>query len=148
LRPEPPGTRYPHPYFVRKFLVFISLRVGYRCKILITMKFPAKSSRIRSYVQLRPLRAASVPGRWFEERLLRIIVQQSWEIICTGTVVSLPGWGSSSPKSRNRDVGQPRRRSPFIHNEDMPVVNPSIVKCKSSLPGPQKRGTGGTLNLV
>jgi hypothetical protein len=61
---------YPHPYFANKLLVFLRLRVGLRCKILITMKFPAKSSRIRSYVTFRPLRFRAekrreedVPGR-------------------------------------------------------------------------------------
>jgi hypothetical protein len=54
---------YPHPYFVNKFLVFLRLQVGLRRKILITKKFPAKSSRIRSYVTFRPLLAASVLKR-------------------------------------------------------------------------------------
>jgi hypothetical protein len=31
---------------------------------------------------------------------------------------------------------------------DTPIVNPTAVKCESSIPGPQKRGTGGTLILV
>jgi hypothetical protein len=50
---------YPHPYFVRKILVFLSLQVWLRCKIVKTMKFPAKSSRKGSYAYFRPLRAAS-----------------------------------------------------------------------------------------
>jgi hypothetical protein len=50
-------TRYPHPYFANKLLVFISLRARLRCKILRTKKFPAKSSRIRSYATLQPLQA-------------------------------------------------------------------------------------------
>jgi hypothetical protein len=41
---------YPHPYFVGKFLIFLSLRAWLRRKIVTTKKFPAKSSRIRSYV--------------------------------------------------------------------------------------------------
>jgi hypothetical protein len=39
---------YPHPYLGRKFLVFLRLQAGYRCKIVKTKEFPAKSSRIRS----------------------------------------------------------------------------------------------------
>jgi hypothetical protein len=59
---------YPHPYFVGKFLVFLRIRAGLRCKILRTKKFPAKSSRIRSYVTFWPLlaerrREEDVPGR-------------------------------------------------------------------------------------
>src|SRR5271157_2209404 len=50
---------YPHPYFGCKILVFLSLRTGLRCKIVKTKEFPAKSSRIRSYVAFRPLLAAS-----------------------------------------------------------------------------------------
>jgi hypothetical protein len=62
------GTRYPHPYFVSKFLVFISLGAGLHCKILRTKEFPAKSTRIRSYATLQPLQAEKrreehVPGR-------------------------------------------------------------------------------------
>ena len=53
----PAGTRYPHPYFANKFLVFFSLRAWLRCKILRTKKFPAKSFRIRSYATLQPLQA-------------------------------------------------------------------------------------------
>jgi hypothetical protein len=49
----------PHPYFVSKFLVFMSLRAGSRRKIVKTKEFPAKSSRIRSYAAFRPLLAAS-----------------------------------------------------------------------------------------
>ena len=44
---------YPHPYFVSKFLVFLSLWVWLRGKIVTIKKFPAKSSRIRSYVDDR-----------------------------------------------------------------------------------------------
>jgi len=50
---------YPHPYFGRKFLVFLRLQTGLRCKIVKTMKFPAKSSRIWSYGLFQPLLAAS-----------------------------------------------------------------------------------------
>jgi hypothetical protein len=62
------GTRHPHPYFVNKFLVFISLRAGFRCKILRTKKFPAKSSKERSYATFQPLQAETsreehVPGQ-------------------------------------------------------------------------------------
>jgi hypothetical protein len=49
----------PHPYFVNKILVFLSLREGLRCKIVKTKEFPAKSSRIRSYVLFWLLMAAS-----------------------------------------------------------------------------------------
>jgi len=35
-----------------------------------------------------------------------------------------------------------------MHCEDTPVVNPSGVRRESYVPGPQKRGTGGTLNLM
>jgi hypothetical protein len=49
---------YP-PYFGNKILVFMSLEAGLRCKIVKTMEFPAKSSRIRSYVEFRPLLAVS-----------------------------------------------------------------------------------------
>jgi hypothetical protein len=51
-----PGIRqswkigYPHPYFGRKVVVFLRLQTGLRCKIVKTKEFPAKSSRIRSYV--------------------------------------------------------------------------------------------------
>jgi hypothetical protein len=62
-RPQSWKIGYPHPYFVNKFLVFLRLQVGLRRKILITKKFPAKSSRIRSYVTFRPLLAASVLKR-------------------------------------------------------------------------------------
>jgi hypothetical protein len=58
----------PSPYFVRKILVFFNLQVGLRCKILKTMKFHAKSSRIRSYGEFHPLLA--VPGRKEAQRLL------------------------------------------------------------------------------
>jgi hypothetical protein len=44
---------YP-PYFGNKILVFMSLEAGLRCKIVKTMEFPAKSSRIRSYAMIRP----------------------------------------------------------------------------------------------
>jgi hypothetical protein len=62
------GTRYPHPYFANKFLVFISLQVCLRCKILRTKKFPTKSSKERSYTTFQPLlaekrREEHVPGR-------------------------------------------------------------------------------------
>jgi hypothetical protein len=67
------STRYPHPYFANKFLVFFSLQAWLRCKILRTKKFPAKSSRIRSYVDY---------GRGLDEMLLRIIVRRMGEIIC------------------------------------------------------------------
>jgi hypothetical protein len=56
---------YPHPYFVNKILVFMSLQAGLRCKILKTMKFPAKYSWIRSYVTFRPLTAACGCKAWF-----------------------------------------------------------------------------------
>jgi hypothetical protein len=49
----------PHPYFGRKILVFRSLRVGLRCKIVKTKKLPAKSSRIRSYETFLLVLAAS-----------------------------------------------------------------------------------------
>jgi hypothetical protein len=39
---------YPPPYFGYKLLVFMSLQVGLRCKIVITKELFAKSSRIRS----------------------------------------------------------------------------------------------------
>jgi hypothetical protein len=42
---------HPHPYSVSKLLVFLSLRVSTCCKILITKRFPAESSWIRSYVE-------------------------------------------------------------------------------------------------
>jgi hypothetical protein len=48
---------YPHPYFGHKILVFFGLQAGLRCKIVKTKEFPAKSSRIRSYGQFRPLLA-------------------------------------------------------------------------------------------
>ena len=35
-----------------------------------------------------------------------------------------------------------------LTRKDNPAVNPSAVKCESSLPGHQERGTGGTLNVV
>jgi hypothetical protein len=41
---------YPHPYFGRKVVVLLRLQTGLRCKIVKTKEFPAKSSRIRSYV--------------------------------------------------------------------------------------------------
>jgi hypothetical protein len=64
-------SRYPHPYFGRKILVFLRLQTGLRCKIVKTKEFPAKSSRIRSYGPFRPLlafpaerrREEDVPGR-------------------------------------------------------------------------------------
>jgi hypothetical protein len=31
---------------------------------------------------------------------------------------------------------------------ETPVVNLTVMKCKYSIPGPQKRGTGGTLSVV
>jgi hypothetical protein len=40
---------YPHPYFGRKFVVFMKLQTGLRCKIVKTKEFLAKSPRIRSY---------------------------------------------------------------------------------------------------
>jgi hypothetical protein len=43
---------YPHPYFGRKVFVFLRLQTGLRCKIVKTKEFPAKSSRIRSYVDV------------------------------------------------------------------------------------------------
>jgi len=39
-------------------------------------------------------------------------------------------------------------RSPFIYSEDTPTVKPPVVKSESYLPGPQKRGTAGTLKVV
>jgi hypothetical protein len=71
---------YPHPYFGCKFLVFLKLQTGLRCKIVKTKEFPAKSSRIRSYGPFRPLlaewrRKEGVPGR-LEGILLRIIVHE------------------------------------------------------------------------
>jgi hypothetical protein len=39
---------YPHPYFGRKILVFMSLQTVLRCKIVKTKELPAKSPRIRS----------------------------------------------------------------------------------------------------
>ena len=67
-------------------------------------------------------------------------MQRRVEIICTGTVISdqFARLRFIVSHSQNRDMGQPRRRLPFIHNEDIPILNPSIVKCESSLPGPQK----------
>jgi hypothetical protein len=50
---------YPHPYFGCKFVVFMRLQTGLRCKIVKTKEFPAKSSRIRSYEPFRPLPAES-----------------------------------------------------------------------------------------
>ena len=50
---------YPHPYFVSKFLVFLSLWVWLRGKIVTIKKFPAKSSRIMSYGPFWPLPTAS-----------------------------------------------------------------------------------------
>jgi hypothetical protein len=50
--------RYPHPYFGRKVVVLLRLQAGLRCKIVKTKEFPAKSSRIRSYVKFWPLLAA------------------------------------------------------------------------------------------
>jgi hypothetical protein len=44
---------------VRKIPAFLSLQAGVRCKIVKTMKFPAKSSRERSYACFQPLAAAS-----------------------------------------------------------------------------------------
>jgi hypothetical protein len=67
------GMGYPHPYFVNKFLVFIGLQVWLRCKIVKTKELFAKSSRIRSY--------GTIGGR-VEGKLLCMIVQQSWEMIC------------------------------------------------------------------
>src|ERR1039458_3558151 len=92
----------PHPYFVNKFLVFLSLQTGLRCKIVKTKKFPAKSSRIRSYVTFRPLLAASgwkprdegAPGR-LEGKLLRIIVRRRGEIICKGLAVQAMTCGAA-----------------------------------------------------
>jgi hypothetical protein len=74
---------YPHPYFGRKILVFLRLEGGLRCKILKTMKFPAKYSWQRSYVTYRllfgnfRLKAArkDVPRR-LEGKLLRMIVHE------------------------------------------------------------------------
>jgi hypothetical protein len=55
-----PGWKigYPHPYFGCKIHVFLKLQTGLLCKILITKKFHAKSSRIRSYGAFWPLLAA------------------------------------------------------------------------------------------
>jgi hypothetical protein len=50
---------YPHPYFGRKILVFFGLQTGLRCKILKTMKFPAKYSWQRSYGAFWPLLATT-----------------------------------------------------------------------------------------
>jgi hypothetical protein len=50
---------HPHRYFGCKPIVFFGLQTGLRCKIVITKKFPAKSSRIRSYGAFWPLLAAS-----------------------------------------------------------------------------------------
>jgi hypothetical protein len=56
---RPPGWTmgYPHPYFGCKILVFFRLQARLRCKILKTMKFHAKYSRIRSYGPFWPLTA-------------------------------------------------------------------------------------------
>jgi hypothetical protein len=35
-------TTYPHPYFGRKILVFMSLQTVLRCKIVKTKELPAK----------------------------------------------------------------------------------------------------------
>jgi len=55
---------HPHPYFGCKFLVFLSLQTGLRCKIVKTKEFPAKSSSIRSYVTFRPLMTTSAWSPW------------------------------------------------------------------------------------
>ena len=77
---------YPHSYFGRNRLVFLSLQDGLRCKIFKTKEFPAKSSRIRSYETFQPLpaekrRKKDLPGR-FAGMLLRMIVRREGEIIC------------------------------------------------------------------
>jgi hypothetical protein len=79
------STQYPHPYFVRKFFVFFDLRTGFRCKILRTKKFPAKSSKQRSYTDY---------GRGLEGMLLRIIVRRRREIICKGLAVQAMAFGA------------------------------------------------------
>ena len=104
----------PHPYFVNKFLVFLSLQTGLRCKIVKTKKFPAKSSRIRSYVTFRPLLAASgwkrrdegAPGR-LEGKLLRIIVRRRGEIICKGLAVQAMTCGAAGASRMGFVVSHP-----------------------------------------
>jgi hypothetical protein len=68
----------PHPYFGCKFLVFLRLQTGLRCKIFKTKEFPAKSSWIRSYGLFSATSGLIVP----EGMPLRMIVLQKGEIIC------------------------------------------------------------------
>jgi hypothetical protein len=65
---------HPHPYFGDKILVFMSLEAVVRCKIFKTKEFHAKYSRIRSYVEFRPLLVAS--GWKAARRLLRILCDE------------------------------------------------------------------------
>ncbi len=58
-----PALGTPTPYSVSKLFVFMSLREGIRCKIVKIKKFPAESSRIRSYGTIQSLSAASARER-------------------------------------------------------------------------------------
>jgi len=103
---------YPHPYFVGKFLCFMRLQGGLRCKIVKTKKFPAKSSRIRSYGDSGQWTVVS--GQEKHGSLVgghALIVRAGKEIMCKGLAVqadALRVWGSWSPRSpKTMDMGHP-----------------------------------------
>ena len=123
---------YPHPYFGRKILVFLRLQTGLRCKILITKKFPAKYSWIRSYGPFRPLlaewrREEGVPGRFAGKTSEDHCAPGGGNYLqgLAAQACALRAWESWNPGSRR----------------DLPTG-------RSTSPDPQKRGTGGTLSMV
>jgi len=87
----------PHPYFGRKILVFMRLQKWLRCKIVKTMKFPAKSSRIRSYKQfLAFVGSFRLKGGDVLERLLESLCDEGWKSSANtcGATGALRAWGT------------------------------------------------------
>ena len=84
---------YPHPYFGRKILVFLRLQTGLRCKIVKTKEFPAKSSRIRSYGQFRPLPAVFGWQMARKRHPGRCLKEDFWDHCATKKGINLQGTG-------------------------------------------------------
>jgi len=115
---------YPHPYFVSKFLVFLSFWVWLRRKIVTIKKFPAKSSRIRSYVEGRGSKTATEIRRGSDVFLY-----------CA------PKRGNSRQARKSRFVRSqaPEREASPSHGPGCPLIAGRLT---NSAPGPPGGSTG------
>jgi hypothetical protein len=142
-----PRRAPPHPYFVSKILVFLSLQAWLRCKILKTMKFPAKSSRERSYALFRPL---SVVYGWKTDGLGRTLPESLCDEMrkSSANIRSAADahrawdlWGSTRRKIRKNGVFCAGRVALCAWGSWFPIHSAKYgmdgATCEKVLPGPK-----------